>query len=218
MYIDFINSLHTQTKRDYLGRVNEYPKAEAAKVAKKWGHDYWDGERRFGFGGYRYDSRWRSVAEKIASYYKLKPGDKVLDVGCGKGFLLYELTQVVPGIKVSGVDISLYAIENAKEEIRQNLIVGSAACLPFERQSFNLVFSINTLHNLSYKYLQSAVCEIERVGGNKYICVESWRNEEEKANLLFWQLTCESFYDVESWEWIFKDFGYTGDYSFVFFQ
>ncbi|MCK5236996.1 MAG: methyltransferase domain-containing protein, partial [Deltaproteobacteria bacterium] len=116
-YIDFLSTIHKATKRDYIGRVNEYPKAKAIKIAKRYDKEYWDGDRKFGFGGYRYDGRWRVVAEQIAKHYGLKPGDRILDVGCGKAFLLYEFTQVVPGVEVAGIDISQYAIENAKEEV-----------------------------------------------------------------------------------------------------
>ena len=109
-YVDFLSSVHKKTQRDYLGRVNEFPKAEAARLAKQFAYDYWDGDRKVGYGGYRYDGRWKSVAEAIARHYGLKAGDRVLDVGCGKGFLLYDFTQVVPCIEVCGLDISQYAI------------------------------------------------------------------------------------------------------------
>ena len=217
--IDFLSSLHKRTKRDYLARVNEYPKAEAAKVAKQWGYDYWDGDRKFGYGGYTYDGRWRTVADAMASHYGLKAKDQVLDIGCGKGFLLHEFTQSVPGIEVRGIDISQYAVEHAKEEVRPFLQVGNANDLPFEDGSFDLVVSIMTLHNLYSFDLDKALREFERVGKqHKYIVVESYRNEEEKANLLYWQLTCESFYAPAEWEWWFDRTGYTGDYSLSFFE
>lgn len=217
--IDFISPLHKRTTRDYLGRVNEFPKAEAAKIAKQWGKDYWDGDRKVGYGGMRYDGRWRIVAENMARHYGLKAGDRILDVGCGKAFLLYEFTQAVPGIQVCGLDISAYGIANAKEEVRPFLQVGNANNLPFPDKSFDLVFTLNTLHNLHCYDLDKALREIERVGKkNKYVVVESYRNEEEKANLLYWQLTCESFCTPEEWEWWFKQTGYTGDYSFIFFE
>ena len=138
-YIDFLNSLHKKTERDYLARVNEFPKAEAAKVAKQFGFDYWDGDRKFGFGGYNYDGRWRSVATAMAAHYQLTAGDRILDVGCGKAFLLYEFTQIIPGIEVCGIDISQYAIENAKLEVQPFLRVASATDLPFDEGSFDLV-------------------------------------------------------------------------------
>ena len=144
--IDFLGSLHSGTKRDYLGRVNERDKAECAEVAKQWGRDYWDGERTTGYGGMRYDGRWRPVAGKMAAHYGIKPGHKILDVGCGKGFLLYELSQVVPGVEVAGIDISDYAIEHAKEEIKPALKQGHARELAFEDDSFDFVVSITTLH------------------------------------------------------------------------
>jgi protein-L-isoaspartate(D-aspartate) O-methyltransferase len=218
-YIDFVSGIHKKTRRDYLARVNEFPKAEAAKIAKQFGQDYWDGDRKFGYGGMRYDGRWRAVAEAMAKHYGLKPGDQILDIGCGKGFLLYDFTQAVPGIEVRGLDISGYAIENAKEEVRPMLQVGHANHLPFEDRSFDLVISINTLHNLQCFDLYRALREIERVGRqHKYIVVESFRNEEEKVNLLYWQLTCESFYRPEAWAWWFKQTGYTGDWSFIYFE
>lgn len=218
-YIDFISPLHKKTKRDYLGRVNEFSKAEAAKVACRFDGDYWDGDRKFGYGGYRYDGRWRAVADLLAQHYQLKSGDSVLDVGCGKAFLLYDLTQAVPGLKVTGIDISKYGIENAKEEVRPFLQVADASKLPFQPHSFDLVISINTLHNLPCLKLEAALKEIERVGKkNKYMVVESFRNEEEKVNLLYWQLTCRSFYSPEDWAWWFKQTGYSGDYSFIYFE
>jgi ubiquinone/menaquinone biosynthesis C-methylase UbiE len=217
--IDFISSVHTKTKRDYLKRVTEFPKAEAAKLAKKFGKDYWDGDRKTGYGGFKYDGRWRPVAEKIAAHYQLQPGQKVLDVGCGKGFLLFDIMNVVPGLEVFGLDISQYAIDHAKEEIKPFLTQGTAASLPYPSGSFDLVISITTLHNLYCNDLFDALKEIERVGKkNKYIVVESYRNEEEKANLLYWQLTCEMFCTPEEWRWWFKQTGYRGDYSFIYFE
>lgn len=217
--IDFISPLHKRTKRDYLARVNEFPKAEAAKIAKQFGKDYWDGDRRVGYGGMKYDGRWRVVADNMIKHYGLKPGDKILDVGCGKAFLLYDFTQALPGVAVRGIDISAYGIENAKEEVRPFLQVGHAHHLPFPDHSFDLVISINTLHNLHCYDLDKALREIVRVAKkNKYIVVESYRNEEEKANLLYWQLTCESFCTPDEWRWWFSQTGYTGDYSFIYFE
>jgi len=218
-YIDFISPLHKRTNRDYLARVNEFPKAEAAKLARQFGRDYWDGDRKVGYGGMRYDGRWRVVAENMVKHYGLKPGDRVLDVGCGKGFLLYEFTQACPGIEVAGLDISEYAIQNAKEEVRPFLRVGHANHLPWPAQTFDLVISITTLHNLQCFDLDQSLREIQRVSRrHKYVVVESYRNEEEKANLLYWQLTCESFYRPEAWEWWFQRTGYTGDWSFIYFE
>ena len=218
-HIDFISVLHKKTKRDYLGRVNEFPKAEAARVAGRFDGDYWDGDRKFGYGGMRYDGRWRAVAEAMVKHYGLKAGDRILDVGCGKGFLLYEFTQVVPGIHVTGLDISSYAVENAKPEVKSFLQTGHANKLPFADKSFDLVVSLNTLHNLYCSDLDAAFREIERVGAShKYVCSEAYRNEEEKVNLLYWQLTCRMFCTPEEWQWWFKTTGYTGDHSFIYFE
>lgn len=218
-YIDFVSKLHKATKRDYIGRVISDDKAECAKIAKEYGYDYWDGDRKYGYGGYRYDGRWNVVAQKIAEHYKLKKGSKVLDVGCGMAHLLYELTQVVPGLDVRGIDISRYALEHAKEEVRDRLQYGQAQEIPYGDHEFDLVLSLAALHNLKVYDLKKAVQEIERVSkGNSYIMVESYRNDREEANMLYWQLTCASYYSVDEWEWLYKEWGYTGDYSFIFFE
>jgi protein-L-isoaspartate(D-aspartate) O-methyltransferase len=221
-YLDFMSPLHKSTVRDYLARVNDpdYPKAKAAELAKKWDFDYWDGDRRINYGGYRYmPGRWEKVARLMVEHYGLEPGDRVLDVGCGKGFLLYDFTQVLPGLEVHGIDVSRYAIEHAKDEIRDRLQVASATALPFPDRHFDLVYSLNTLHNLHCYDLDPALREIERVGRErKYVCVESYRDEAEKANLLYWQVTCEAFNTPEEWAWWFRQTGYTGDHSFIYFE
>lgn len=218
-YIDFVSELHEKTERDYIGRVISDNKAECAKVAKEYGYDYWDGDRKYGYGGYRYDGRWKCVAQKLVEHYQLKAGQKVLDVGCGMAHLLYELQQTVPGIIVKGIDISQYALEHAKEEVRDCLQYARAQELPYGDHEFDLVISLATLHNLKIFDLKKAVQEIERVSkGNSYIMVESYRNDAEEVNMLYWQLTCASYYSVDEWEWLYKEWGYNGDYSFIFFQ
>ena len=217
--IEFITTVHKSTQRDYIGRVNEADKAACAEIAIKWGKDYWDGDRKHGYGGYRYDGRWRVVAEAIAKHYELKDDARILDVGCGKGFLLYEFSQILPNREVVGVDISEYAIENAKDEVRPNLQVAPAQSLPFEDDCFDLVYSITTLHNLFLPDLISALKEIMRVGRqHRYVTVEAYRNEREKINLLYWQLTCRAFHSPDEWRWIFDNAGYNCDYGFIYFE
>lgn len=217
--IDFLQQYNLSSKRDYRGRVMQYDKAECAPVAKQWGYDYWDGDRRYGYGGYKYDGRWLPLARQIAEHYQLHAGDRILDVGCGKGFMLYEFTRAVPGVEIAGLDISQYALEHAKEEVRQFLVQGHARKLPFADKSFDFIYSNTTLHNLPPQDLYPAIKEIERVRQrDAWIGVESFRNEREKANLLYWQLTCESFYSPEGWRWWFEHCGYQGDYGFIYFE
>jgi len=220
-YIDFMSTIHKATKRDYLARVNdpEFPKAKVAELAKKWGYDYWDGDRRICYGGYHYiPGRWAPVAKAMVEHYGLKAGDRVLDVGCGKGYQLVELLDAAPGISIVGLDISTYALEHAHAAVKNALIVGSATDLPFDDRNFDFVYSLNTLHNLRCYDLIKALKEIERVGKEKYICVESYRNEQEKVNLMYWQVTCEAFFSPPEWEWWFEQAGYSGDYSFIYFE
>jgi SAM-dependent methyltransferase len=218
--INLLQPMHASTKRNYVQRVVEHDKAVSAAVARQWGRDYWDGDRRYGYGGYRYDGRWRPLAQTLIDRYGLKPGMRVLDVGCGKGYLLYEFLQILPGLTVAGIDISQYGVDNAKEEVRPYLKVSDATSLPYPDRSFDFVVSLGVLHNLPLEDVFRAVKEIERVGRGpaKYLMVESFRNEREKANLLYWQLTCLSFHRPETWAWIYDQCGYTGDHGFIFFE
>lgn len=219
--IDFMSTLHKSTKRDYLARVNDkdFPKARAARLAKKWGYDYWDGDRKINYGGYRYiENRWIPMIKNLKEFYNLKDDCKILDIGCGKGFFLFDFKKLMPHSDIYGLDISDYAIKNAKEEIRDQITLGNAISLPWEDNFFDLVISLQTLHNLYNYDLEKALKEMERVGKEKYLCVESYRNEEEKTNLLYWQVTCESFYTPSEWEWWFNHTEYKGDYSFIYFE
>lgn len=202
-----------------MARVMAGNKADFATIAKKFDREYWDGSRNTGYGGYCYDGRWLDVAKRLASHYALRANSRVLDVGCGKGYLLYELAQVVPGLEITGVDISAYALDKARDEVKGALQLGNAVNLPFENQSFDLVISFNTLHNLRLPDLERALCEIERVARfNKYVLMDGYRNEQEKVNLLYWQLTCECFFTPDEWEWLFIKCGYTGDYGCIYFE
>ena len=218
-YREFVSLVHKSTKRDYLARVTERDKAEVAELALRWDYDYWDGSRQTGYGGYKYDGRWRKVADAMVAAYGIKPGQRILDVGAGKGFLLHDFTEAVPGIEVAGLDISKYGIEHAMPGVRKHIVHGSAEKLPFPDDYFDLVVSINTLHNLPIQDLWPAMKEIERVGrGAKYLCVESYRTESEKVNLLYWQLTCRAFHMPNEWAFVFQETGYTGDHEFIFFE
>jgi len=214
-----ISKLHTATKRDYLARVNKTDKALAAEKASLWGFDYWDGSRETGYGGYHYDGRWRDVAKTLYSTYCLKDRSRVLDIGSGKGFLLHDLTEENSLIDVYGLDISAYAIENSMPSIKRKCTLGCASSLPWPDNYFDLIISINTLHNLPLRKLWRALKEISRVSrGNKFICVEAYRSEKEKVNLMYWQLTCRAFYSPDDWLFLFEKINYDGDYEFIFFE
>ncbi len=220
--IDFMSVFHNSSNRDYYARINnpEMPKHKAAELAKRWDFDYWDGDRSINYGGYKYiPGRWKPLAQNFIDYYGLNSNSKILDIGCGKGFLMYEIHLLNPNINIKGLDISKYAIDNSKVEISKNIIEGSASKLPFDSNEFDFVFSINTLHCLEIHDLFSAISEINRVKkDNSYICVESYTNEFQKQNLLYWQVTCESFYSKKEWLWIYDKLNYNGDYSFIYFD
>jgi ubiquinone/menaquinone biosynthesis C-methylase UbiE len=216
--LDIVTPLHTRTSRDYLARMQD-DKVACMETARRYDADYWDGDRRFGYGGYRYDGRWKPVAERLIAIYDLKPDAAILDVGCGKGFLLFELQQLLPTARIAGFDISGYAIANAREEVRPHLFVHRAQDrFPFADNEFDLVISLTTLHNLHLPDLAAALREMERVGREKYLVVEAYRNEQELFNLQCWALTCAAFFTPAEWEWLFGTFGYGGDYEFIYFE
>ena len=217
--VDYVSSLHTSTSRSYVERMND-DKIGCMIEAKKYGKEYWDGDRRYGYGGYKYlAGRWKPVAEILINKYNLTNESSVLDVGCGKAFLLYEMKLLLPNLKISGFDSSKYGIENSKEEIKKNLFCHKAQEIyPFKDKEFDLVISLNTLHNLKIFELEIALKEMQRVGKNSYLCLESFRNEKELFNLECWALTCQSFFSPEEWIWVYNHFGYLGDYEFIYFE
>jgi len=217
--LEIVTPLHQATQRDYLTRMQD-EKVNCMKIAKQYEKDYWDGDRRYGYGGYKYmPGRWEPVAEELIKIYKLNNHSSVLDVGCGKAFLLYEMKLLLPGLKVVGFDISEHGIAEAKEKIRESLFIYKAQDqYPFKDNEFDLVISLGCFHNLRIFELQTALSEMERVGEHGYIMLESYRNEQELFNLQCWALTCESFFDTEEWLWLYKHFRYTGDYEFIYFD
>lgn len=207
------------TARKYIDRMID-DKVHCMLKAKEYEYDYWDGDRRYGYGGYKYiEGRWKPVAEALISTYHLTDRSSILDVGCGKAFLLYEIKLLLPEVTVVGMDISRHGITSAPEGIRGNLFHHRAQDpYPWGDNHFDLVISLGCLHNLRIFELETALKEIERVGRNKYIMVESYRNEQEQFNLQCWALTAESFFDTAEWIWLFRHFGYKGDYEFIYFE
>lgn len=217
--LNVVTPLHQMTKRDYIGRMTDN-KVEAMAKAREYEYDYWDGNRRYGYGGYRYiDDRWKRVAQPLIDLYGLKDGCRILDVGCGKAYLLYEFKKLLPNAEIVGFDISKHGIADAKEEVRPYLFNYRAQDpYPFGDKHFDLVLSLGCFHNLRLFELESAVREVERVGKNKYIMLESYRNDLELFNLQCWALTCESFFHTSEWIWLYNKLGYTGDYEFIYFE
>lgn len=217
--LNIITPLHKRTKRDYLARMVD-DKVHCMLKAKEYEADYWDGDRRYGYGGYKYDGRWKPVAQQFIDQYQLGPKSKILDVGCGKAFLIHEIKQILgPEAEVIGFDISKHGLADAPEAIRPHLFRYRAQDrFPFGDKHFDLVISLGCLHNLRLFELQTACSEIERVGKQGYIMLESYRNELEQFNLQCWALTCESFFDTAEWIWLYRHFGFTGDYEFIYFE
>ena len=217
--VQFVTPLHQATSRSYIDRMVD-DKVHCMLKAKEYESDYWDGHRRYGYGGYKYMTGWwKPVAEALIEKYNLTNASSVLDVGCGKAFLLYELKLLLPELRVEGFDISQHGLASAKEEIRGSLFSHRAQePYPYDDNAFDLVISLGCFHNLRIFELETALAEVERVGRQGYVMLESYRNELEQFNLQCWALTCESFFDSKEWCWIYEHFGYTGDYEFIYFE
>ena len=210
--IDILSN-YPKAKRDLNARL-ESKSEESRKIARKFGFDYFDGDRNHGYGGFSYNPKfWQPVIPTIVENYKISNSSNVLDVGCAKGFFLYDLKLAFPGINITGLDISDYAVENSIPEIKPYLQVGNATKLPFEDDCFDFVISINTIHNLNLQDCATALQEMERVTkGNSFITVDAYRNDEEKARMQAWNLTALTMMSVDEWKQFFLEVGYTGDY------
>ena len=216
--VDYVTPLHQSTSRNYIDRMMD-DKVHCMKKAKEYEADYWDGDRRFGYGGYKYlAGRWKPVAQALIKNYNLSNESSVLDIGCGKGYLLYEMKLLLPNLRISGFDISNHGIATAKQEVKEQLFIHRAQDpFPFQKNEFDLAISLGCLHNLRIFELEIALKEMERVASNGYLMLESYRNEQEQFNLQCWALTCESFFDTKEWVWLYEYFGYKGDYEFIYF-
>jgi len=201
------------TKRDISGRLNSKTKQDRL-IAMKFGKEFFDGSRNHGYGGFSYNSKyWKNVVSDFKIHWNLKPGDKLLDIGCAKGFMLYDFKLLMPNLNVFGVDVSEYAIQNAKEEVREFCQVANATSLPFDDNSIDYSISITTLHNLDEKDLIKSLLEIERVTlKGSFITLDAYRNDEEKERMEAWNLTAKTVMHVDEWKDLFQDVGYNGDY------
>ncbi|MCC7407313.1 MAG: class I SAM-dependent methyltransferase [Phycisphaeraceae bacterium] len=209
-----------------INLLNFYPKAdrpidergkmiseEVRAIARQYGREFFDGDRLYGYGGYKYDGRWVPIVRRIAEHYQLAPNAAVLDVGCAKGFMLHDFRGLMPGATLAGLDVSGYAIEHAMPSVKDCLTVGCASELPYPDKSFDLVLSINTVHNLPAEKCRKALQEIMRVTrGAAFVTVDAWRTEEERQRLLKWVLTAHTYMSTEAWKTFFEQSGYSGDY------
>ena len=204
---------YPKTKRNLEERLASKTDADRA-IARQFGRDFFDGDRNHGYGGFNYMPRfWQPVIPTFKNYWNLTANSSLLDVGCAKGFMLHDLAESIPGITLKGIDISEYAIKNAMVDMKLHLQVANATQLPFPDKSFDVVISINTVHNLDRNDCAKALQEIERVSrGHSFITVDAYRNDDEKERMNAWNLTAKTIMSVEEWITFFKDVGYTGDY------
>lgn len=210
-----VNLLHKypKTNRNLDERSNMVTD-EVRAISRQFDKEYFDGDRLYGYGGYKYDPKyWKDTVKEFMYYYNLPKTSRILDVGCARGYMLFEFKKLYPMLKVRGIDISKYAIETCKPEMKRVLSVGSADDLPYPDNRFDLVISINTVHNLPRDRCIMALSEIQRVSGNhSFITVDAWRTEEERVRMEKWNLTALTYMHVDEWVELFKEAGYTGDY------
>ena len=187
---------------------------EHRKIARQFGEEYFDGDRLYGYGGYYYHPRfWQATAKRFRDYYHLAEDASVLDVGCAKGFMLHDFKELMSNLTIAGIDISEYGIEHAIETVQPFLRVGNAKELSYEDNSFDLVISINTIHNLPLEECKQALREIQRVSRkHAFITMDAWRTEEERERMMKWNLTALTYMHADDWKKLFAEVGYTGDY------
>ena len=212
MEIDLLKN-YPKSKRNLDKRLSE-KSPEIVKIARKFGKEFFDGDRKFGYGGLTYHPKyWVNVVKDFVEYYKIKPDAKILDVGCAKGYMVYDFKRQYPGLEMHGVDISEYAIKNCHPEVKDNLQVGKAESLKFEDNYFDLVISINTVHNLELKDCVNSIKEISRVSkGNSFITVDAYNSDEEKERMFKWNLTAKTIMSTNDWKDTFKKIGYNGNF------
>jgi len=198
-------------ERDNTEILVEYQLLERAR---QFGKEYFDGDRLYGYGGYYYHPRfWTDTVRRFRDYYHLADDASVLDVGCAKGFMMYDFKKLMPNITIAGIDISQYAYDNAIEEMKSFIKVGNAKSLPYSDKSFDLVISINTIDHLPLEECKQALREIQRVSKkDAFISVNAWRTDKERELLLKWNLTALTYMHVDDWKRLFEEVGYTGDY------
>ena len=204
---------YPRVKRDIQFRASKKTE-EDRLVARKFDKDFFDGDRKNGYGGFYYHPRfWQPVIPSFQKYYNLDQNSTILDVGCAKGFMLHDFKELIPGIKTKGIDISEYAIANCIETVKEDVQVGDACNLPFEDNSFDLVISITTIHNSEIDGCEQTLKEIMRVSKNySFITVDAYRNNLEKEEMLAWNLTAKTILHVDKWKEFFSSVGYKGDY------
>jgi len=204
---------YPKSKRDLSKRLEEKTPEDRA-LAREFGEAFFDGDRSHGYGGFGYNSRfWGPVIPTFKKFYNLTSQSHILDIGCAKGFMLYDFQQAIEGISVTGIDISEYAIANAKEEVKPFLRVGNALKLPFKDNSFDLVISVTTLHNLNKEDMKTALAEVMRVTKkDAFITLDAYRDDEEKKRMEAWNLTALTMMHTDEWKQFFKETGYHGDY------
>lgn len=204
---------YPRTKRNVEERGLSKTEADRA-LAREFGEAFFDGNRSHGYGGFSYNPRfWTPVIPTFREYFDLKAGDRVLDVGCAKGFMMHDMAALIPGLEVKGIDVSEYAIANVMDDMRGHVQVANAMSLPFADKSFDVVISINTIHNLAEADCATALKEIERVARRgAFITVDAYFDEEQRQRMEAWNLTARTIMHGQAWEAFFDQVGYTGDY------
>lgn len=185
-------------------------------TAFELGREYYDGARENGYGGYRYDGRWKLIIPVLIQRYGLTSSSHILEVGCKKGFFLHDLKQMLPGITVRGVENHLYPLENGMESIKADVQLASYQALPFLDRSFDFVMAFASIYMLNLRDVMAAIREIQRVSkGKSYITVGAYRTKEERDLFHDWTVLGSTVLHVDEWLEVFRHCGYTGDYYFT---
>lgn len=214
--IDFFGSSGPRSAEERKRKIEAFvPDPAKRKDFIAYGRHYWDDEQYgVGYGGYRYDGRYAGCVDRMIAHYGLPIGSSVLEIGCAKGFILFEFFK--RGMKVAGIDLSAYAVENAVPEVKPFIVNGSCERLPWPADSFDFVYSKETLPHLSEAQLVPAVAEAKRVCKNDNIFFEVQVGNDEEAQQLFkaWDETHQTAKSADWWRRFFSEQEFRGQANF----
>ena len=216
--IDLLKN-YPKTKRNVQERGVDKTEENRA-IARQFGKDFFDGDRKHGYGGFNYHPKfWQPVIPTLQGHFNLSAKSSVLDVGCGKGFMMHDLSMLIPELEILGIDISSYAKDHAIDSMKDNITVGNANNLPYPDNYFDLVISINCLHNLPLIDCKEAFREINRVTNkDAFVMNDAWKDASGEEAMLKWNLTALTYMSTSEWKELFKEVSYSGDYYWFFAQ
>ena len=206
-------SIYPSLNKRYVSKNTR--KIENRIIASYRGKEFYDGKRDNGYGGFKYDGRWKKIAERIFEHYKLKENARILQIGSDKGFLLNDIKNIKPKCTVAGVEVSNYAITKTLKSVKKYIKKSSFVNLPYNNNYFDFVIAIGPVYSLSLPDAIKCLKEIKRVGkGKSFITLGAYNHERDFKLFRYWTLLGTSILNKKEWIKVLKHCKYKGDYKF----